>query len=209
MTANQILISVIGLFLLATGLMYIFHLKKSGKSNKRDVSASIGLSIAGLIIAILPVFSMFSSGDLEETEKRKSVLLGPDAYGPGLPQSTDDFEKAVKFYEKAAKLYDVNFPGFKDPDSAEYYIRKSIENYETAEALTILGQLKVQYGDMDAAVKDFNRAIELKPNFGRAYYMRASVYYIKSQMTEACNDWRKAAEYNVPNAADLLASYCN
>ena len=89
------------------------------------------------------------------------------------------------------------------------YLNRSIEIYETAEALTARGQLKVQLAKMNDAMPDFNRAIQLKPEFGNAYFNRAGLYYIMGDTQSACIDWKKAMELDVPNAAEVFASFCN
>lgn len=49
--------------------------------------------------------------------------------------------------------------------------------------------------DWDLAMRDYNKAIELKPNYAESYYERGYVYYLKGNLAQALNDFNKAVEY--------------
>jgi tetratricopeptide (TPR) repeat protein len=51
-------------------------------------------------------------------------------------------------------------------------------------------------GNYDEAISDYNRAIELNPEFSEAYYTRGSAYDRKGQYNHAIDDYTKAIELN-------------
>ena len=53
-------------------------------------------------------------------------------------------------------------------------------------------------GDYDQAIKDYDKAIELKPNYSDAYYNRGIAYDNKGNYDQAIKDYNKAIELN-PN----------
>ena len=75
------------------------------------------------------------------------------------------YDKASALYAKGAALWNLRLEGFDSADVAMKYFNKSIEVFETAEAYTARGQLKVQISKMPQGLEDYNRAIEIKPEF--------------------------------------------
>ena len=57
----------------------------------------------------------------------------------------------------------------------------------------------------DKALVDANRAIELKPDFERAYYIRAVVYLFMGNNSNAIEDFNKALELNENPATPLFS----
>lgn len=67
---------------------------------------------------------------------------------------------------------------------------------KTAIAYTSLGVIYHNQQNYDAAIKDFNRAIELKPDYGRAYNGRGSSYAARKQYDQAVSEYTKAIAFN-------------
>lgn len=209
MTANQLLILIIGVFTASVGIMYHFHLRSKERADKWEKMLSWSILLLGLLIAVFPFLPVSSYiEDSDDKAESTSSLLGEEAFGGAVPQVTGDYNEARVLYEKAAILWDEAKASFDSTTSAMNYLNRSIEIYETAEALTARGQLKVQLAKMNDAMPDFNRAIQLKSDFGNAYFNRAGLYYILGDTPSACIDWKKAMELNVPNAAEVFASFC-
>jgi len=208
MDANAILISVIGLFLLVTGLMYLSHIKKKDITSKREKSVSYGLFIAGLIIFALPFLSSDTDEENQNRPIKKSVLLGEDAYRQDVQVDSKNYKKASELYAKGAGLWLIEGSLYDSTSRAMTYFDQSIQLYETAEALVGRGQLKVQLSDMQGAMADYERAIEVNPNFGNAFFNRAALYYIFGDKQKACDDWRKAMDLGQPQAAEVLGNIC-
>jgi Flp pilus assembly protein TadD len=57
-----------------------------------------------------------------------------------------------------------------------------VQQPETAEAYNNLGESKRVKGELDGALADFNRAIELKPDLAAAYNNRALVKKAKGDL---------------------------
>ena len=60
--------------------------------------------------------------------------------------------------------------------------------------ITIAAMLIVIKGDFDRAIADFNRAIELKPDYAEAYNNRGNAYSDKGDFDHAIADFSKAIE---------------
>lgn len=207
MMANAILVSVIGIFFAAIGVMYIFHLKQQEVIKRNEKIISYSILLLGVALSISPLFTKLILSD--HSNRQKSVLLGEENFGPPPPVVSGNYEEAAAFYEKGVKLWKSELNGYDSSEKAMEYFNQSIKIYETAEALTARGQLKVQISKMKSALPDYNRAIELKADFGNAYFNRAALFYIFNDISAACADWSKAAELGVPGAGDLVMSNCN
>lgn len=61
-----------------------------------------------------------------------------------------------------------------------------------------LGDMYARHGDLEKAVEEFKRAIELKPNYGDAYHNLANVYHQMDESNLAIENYQKAIATN-PN----------
>lgn len=68
-----------------------------------------------------------------------------------------------------------------------------IKRYPSLSDIYMLrGRLYVQVDEIDKAMSDFNRAIEINPNSASAYYNRAVMYFCKRQFDRSWEDMHKA-----------------
>ena len=58
------------------------------------------------------------------------------------------------------------------------------------------------------AITNYNRVISLDENHTDAIYNRGSAKYSKENPTEACLDWKKAADLGHSNAYSSLIRFC-
>ena len=58
------------------------------------------------------------------------------------------------------------------------------------------------------AIEDFNKSIELNPNYGLAYSRRGSAKFNLNNKTGACADWNKAVELGYDKAQSLIDENC-
>ena len=58
------------------------------------------------------------------------------------------------------------------------------------------GLRQYEEGDLDKALADYNKAIELNPTFADAYLNRGNVYYDQSELDKALTDYNKSIELN-------------
>ena len=63
----------------------------------------------------------------------------------------------------------------------------------------------VTQGEVDLAVENFTKAINLMPNFAQAYYNRGVAYNLKGKVDDAIVDWTKAIELD----SDYADAYNN
>ena len=67
------------------------------------------------------------------------------------------------------------------------------------------------YNDLEnyaTAIEDFNKSIELNPNYGLAYSRRGSAKFNLNNKTGACADWNKAVELGYDKAQSLIDENC-
>ena len=69
------------------------------------------------------------------------------------------------------------------------------------------GLQKSNRGQYKAAISDFNKAIRIKPNYGKAYIGRGIAKDAIGQHLEAIGDYNKAISLDLEDAEDLLAYY--
>lgn len=207
MNPSVVLVFCIGLFVIIAGTMYLVELRKNETVSKLRSFASWVIVALGALLCVWSITEAINSKiDVKETS---SDLMGADAYKMSKPRNSGSHEDASNWYIKGVGLWNDNIVGYDSTDQTMEYLNRSISSFETAEAYTARGQLKVQLGMMQQALEDYNRSIELKDTFGNAYYNRASLYYIMGNVTLACADWKKANELGVPNVESVIQSMCN
>jgi len=59
-----------------------------------------------------------------------------------------------------------------------------------------LGDMYARHGELEKAVEEFKKAIELKPNYGDAYHNLANVYHQMGKDNLAKENYQKALEFN-------------
>jgi tetratricopeptide (TPR) repeat protein len=63
-------------------------------------------------------------------------------------------------------------------------------------------------GELDTAIADYDKAIQLQPDLALAYYDRGAAYYVMGAYDKAINDVKKVFELNndpaVQQAAEAL-----
>ena len=87
---------------------------------------------------------------------------------------------------------------------------KAIQDFSTAirlkldaaaDAYTERGVTYHSKGDVDHAIEDYNKAIELDPGFAEAWTERGKAYHDKGEVDQAIEDYNKAIQLN-PELAD-------
>ena len=56
----------------------------------------------------------------------------------------------------------------------------------------------------DEAIADFEKAVELKPDYADAYFNLGRTYYLMHDEDKACENYKLAARYGRPNLEDYL-----
>ena len=71
-----------------------------------------------------------------------------------------------------------------------------------------IGLVKVKLKDYKGAIKAYDMAIKVWPNFAGAYLNRANARLKIGDKTGGCADLNKANELGISSASDLIKKYC-
>lgn len=94
-------------------------------------------------------------------------------------------------------------------DEAEETLTKAIRyDKHNFEAYYYRGCAKVNAKKYQEAVADFEKAIELKPDYADAYFNLGRTYYLMNNEDKACENYKLAAQYGRANLDDYLKR-CN
>ena len=119
--------------------------------------------------------------------------------------SCEDPNKSRQYMDEGAKLM-LRYSKY---DEAEEAFNKAIKydknNYE---AYYYRGCAKVNATRYKDAIPDFEKAIELKPDYADAYFNLGRTYYLLNDDDKACEYYQLAAKYGRPNLDDYLKR-CN
>ena len=92
---------------------------------------------------------------------------------------------------------------------AEETLTKAIKyDKSNFEAYYYRGCARVNAMSYDEAIADFEKAVELKPDYADAYFNLGRVYYIMHDEDKACENYKLAEKYGRPNLEDYLKR-CN
>ncbi|GHT67615.1 hypothetical protein FACS189452_05680 [Bacteroidia bacterium] len=118
---------------------------------------------------------------LSLTTENKALILN----NKGLTHDgMGDFESAVKDFLAAQQADATYLYAYNNAGNAYYKLKKYAE-----------------------AKEQYNKAIEINPNFGEAYLNRGIV--LEMLREDACADWSKAAELEIKIANSYIAKQCN
>ena len=84
-------------------------------------------------------------------------------------------------------------------------IKYDKNNYE---AYYYRGCARVNAMKYDEAIADFEKAVELKPDYADAYFNMGKTYFLVHDEDKACEYYKLADKYGRPNMEDYL-SRCN
>lgn len=92
---------------------------------------------------------------------------------------------------------------------AEETLTKAIKyDKNNFEAYYYRGCARVNAVKYDEAIADFEKAVELKPDYADAYFNLGRTYYMKHDEDKACEYYKLADKYGRPNLEDYLKR-CN
>jgi len=102
-------------------------------------------------------------------------------------------------------------------DSLQDY-KGAIDDYTTAIEKSIghdaepyikRGLSKISLKDYEGAIADFTKCMDFAPNNMWLYYYRGLAKIESGQKDNGCQDLKKAADFNSPNAKEAIKKYCN
>ena len=98
---------------------------------------------------------------------------------------------------------------YSDYKAAEETLTEAIRyDKNNFEAYYYRGCARVNAMKYDEAIADFEKAVELKPDYADAYFNLGRTYYIKHDEDKACEYYKLAEKYGRPNLEDYLKR-CN
>lgn len=113
--------------------------------------------------------------------------------------------KSRVYTEEGSKLL-LRYSKF---DEAEEALTKAIKyDKHNFEAYYYRGCAKVNAQKYREAIADFEKAIELKPDYADAYFNMGRSYFLLRNEDKACECYKLAAKYGRPNLEDYLKR-CN
>jgi tetratricopeptide (TPR) repeat protein len=120
------------------------------------------------------------------------------------------FEELIRQYPNEADLHlflGLSLLRLRDPQAAILAIKRAIGiNPNHSEAHTLLGYVELEVrGDVDAAIKEYQKVIELRPNVPQAYSNLAVAQKKKGQLDAAIATLNKALEIK-PDYADAITT---
>ena len=119
--------------------------------------------------------------------------------------SCENPAKSRVYTEEGSKLL-LRYSKF---DEAEETLTKAISyNKNNFEAYYYRGCAKVNAKKYQEAIADFEKAIELKPDYADAYFNLGRTYYLMNNEDKACENYKLAAQYGRANLDDYLKR-CN
>lgn len=133
-----------------------------------------------LALIFIAVFAIFFNSC---ENPAKSRILTEE--GSKLLLRYSEFKKAEETLTEAIKYDKNNFEA--------YYYR---------------GCARVNAAKYDEAIADFEKAVELKPDYADAYFNLGRTYYMKNDEGMACEYYKLAEKYGRPNLEDYLKR-CN
>lgn len=119
--------------------------------------------------------------------------------------SCDNPSKSRVYTEEGSKLL-LRYSKF---DEAEETLTKAIKyDKHNFEAYYYRGCAKVNGQKYKEAIADFEKAVELKPDYADAYFNLGNTYFLMHEEDKACEYYRLADKYGRPNLEDHLRR-CN
>jgi len=113
--------------------------------------------------------------------------------------------KSRLYTEEGSKLL-LRYSNYEE---AEETLTKAIKyDKHNFEAYYYRGCAKVNAKKYNEAIADFEKAVELKPDYADAYFNLGRTYYLLNKEDKACENYKLADKYGRPNLEDYLKR-CN
>ena len=198
-------------------------------------SANFGVLTAALIIILGACDSknsqqgdrLFADGDYEQavSEYTSYIEYNPEdiksIYNRGRAyEELGQYDKSLADYEKALEIDPKNFNAlmsigkfhFRNDNygDAAFYFNKAVKVKDrSADAHYLSGRANHKLGETTKAMEGYNQAISLNGEYGEAYLYRGALKVFMKKRSGGCDDIRKAANLEAPEAAEALQQYCN
>lgn len=112
-----------------------------------------------------------------------------------------DVEKGRNAFDKGVNLM-FNYSRFAEAE--EQFTQAIKYDKNNHEAYYYRGCTKFNRGLYDAAILDFEKAIEVKPDYADAYFALGRIYFIKNDHDMSCYYYRLAERHGRDNMDDYV-----
>jgi Tfp pilus assembly protein PilF len=149
--------------------------------------------LAGIGFSSAADSQSFLSTEKQWEEARRSLADG------NVSDAKAALESLLAKYPKEADLYyalALTMLRLRDPQAAEKSIRQALViDPNHVQARTLLGWVEMEiHGNTEAAIKDYSRVIELRPNSSDAYLNLGAAYKKRRELDKAMDAYNRALE---------------
>jgi tetratricopeptide (TPR) repeat protein len=129
-------------------------------------------------------------------------------------QAIQSYENSIKlggsdeFKAEAHALISLAKSEMGSPDEAIDHINEALKLNETAEYYYYRGKFSYQKGRTPKAIRDFDRSVDLRPEFGTAFFWRGIAKHTLMEFKDGCADLERAEELREPNAREMRIRLC-
>lgn len=146
-------------------------------------------------------FSLGPDYKMEIDSLTKLISKNPDSSSYYFARSIKIFAFNLRYPQQTQVSFKIN-DAYTDIDKA-ISLDQTNFNYLIQKA-----EFKEYEGNLDGALEEYSKAIQLFPNEGVIYKKRAAIYIRKEDYDKACADYKKGAELKEPYCEDFLDEYC-
>jgi len=118
-----------------------------------------------------------------------------------LPDITHD--DSTLYYEGDIAFYQDHFG-----EARSYYSKYYAKHYKSYECPIKISLCHFNEGNVDYALHDLNKIIDLFPAKGEAFFYKGRILVYEKDTLAACRMFKKADSLNIPSAKEALYSYC-
>lgn len=147
---------------------------------------------------------------------RSYFMQGTDLNNQGrYEEALENFNKAIEIDSNYSAAFNnrgfskdklMDFEGaIQDFNSALAYNRG---DFCTSCCHLNLGLAYGKLNNLEEAIKQFEKAIELKPGYGEAYYDLGYAYHLMGEKETACENWELAIKYDYYGAQTMINKFC-
>lgn len=157
--------------------------------------------------------------DYVDAYMRRGILL---AKMGRIPEAIQDYNTAKQLDPYVVEVFDlsgrinkmkvlkgVNVKNTEDAAKMLFEVKKKIkQNPQNSLLIYTSATLNVLLGDYSSALKEYNKAIELKKDFVEAIYNRGIVHIILGENTAACEDFLESSKMGSERGTKKYQFFC-
>jgi tetratricopeptide (TPR) repeat protein len=162
------------------------HMQQNPSSRHRTGLIVIGLL---MIAAISTATYLFTTASNKSALDRNSLASSPISPVSPTASKSDTEDVSFELYKEGLQFFEAgNYA-----DAINHYTAALAENPDSTSILNARGNAYLSIEKVEAALADFNRAIEVDSSFGVAYYNRGRAETLRGNYEAAIEDFAAAA----------------